>query len=81
MVTRELSLLARTWQHSRLTIRLTTQRLEDIHQDWIACTTELYVFRCTSPRTLDRLEAEFGMKREEIAALPRGSFLTWRAGF
>lgn len=81
-ISRELSLLMRTsHQHSRCTIRCTTQRLEDIHQDGLACAQELYVFRCTSPRTLERLEREYGMDVKKVQTLERGQFITWKAGF
>ena len=80
-ISRDLSRLMRIWQHSKLIIRCTTQRLEDIHQDAMACTNEMYVFRCTSPRTLERLEREFGMDVNKVKSLERGQFITWRGGF
>ena len=81
-ISRELSLLMRTsHQHSRCIIRCTTQRLEDIHQDALACTNEMYVFRCTSPRTLERLEREFGIDISKVKSLERGQFISWKAGF
>jgi hypothetical protein len=80
-ITPELSRLMRVWQHSDISVHLTTQRLEDIHQDAIACTTRMYAFRTVSPRTLERLEREFGFDPQEIANLPRGEYKTWDASF
>lgn len=80
-ITPELSRLMRVWQHSEITVHLTSQRLEDIHQDAIACTTRLYAFRCVAPRTLERLQKDFGMNPDEISQLPRGEYKVWDASF
>ena len=80
-ITPEISRLMRVWQHSQITIRLTSQRLEDIHQDAIACTTKLYAFRTVAPRTLERLERDFGLDPNKVKSLPRGSYEVWDASF
>lgn len=80
-ITPETSRLMRVWQHSDISVHLTSQRLEDIHQDAIACTTKLYAFRTTSPRTLERLQKDFGFNPEEIKVLQRGDYRVYDASF
>lgn len=54
--------LMRAHRHAKLRLFLTTQHLSgDIPQSALACSPELYVFRCTSPATLDRLRAHYGL--------------------
>lgn len=68
----ELVRLMRTVQHARADLFLTTQHLTgDVHQGALSCTSELYVFRNTSPRVLQVLERDFGMDRAKIQALPQ----------
>jgi hypothetical protein len=80
-ITPELSRLMRVWQHAEITVHLTTQRLQDIHGDAIACTTKMFAFRCVDPRTLERLQKDFGFDPDEIRNLPRGSYKVWDASF
>jgi len=80
-ITPEMTRLMRVWQHSEITVHLTTQRLQDIHGDAVACCTKMFAFRCVDPRTLDRLKADFGFDPDEIRNLERGDFRVWDASF
>lgn len=80
-LSRPLSILARTWRHADVAIYMTTQRFGDLHQDLVACLSELRVFRCSSPRDLERLSREFGMDREKIAGLARHECISHVVGF
>lgn len=78
----ELVRLMRTVQHARADLFLTTQHLTgDVHQGALSCTTELYVFRNTSPRVLQVLERDFGMDRARVQALPQFRCLRKVLGF
>lgn len=69
-------------QHARLDVFLTTQHLSgDIPQSALSCTSTLHIFRCSAPRVLRLLEAEWGIPRARVASLPRFRFLTLRIGF
>lgn len=81
-VTATLLRLMRAHRHSKLRLFLTTQHLSgDVPQAALACSPRLFVFRCTSPATLDRLEREFGMDRLRISELPQWNYLQHFAGF
>lgn len=80
-LSRPLSILAREWRHAQVSLHFTTQRFGDLHQDLVACLSELRVFRCSSPRDLDRLTREFGLSREEVAALPPEKSIPFTVGF
>jgi ABC-type taurine transport system ATPase subunit len=74
--------LLRAWRHARASVLLTTQHLTgDVSQSALSCAPVLFVFRCTSPAVLDRLERDFGVDRRRVAALPRGRFLRVESGF
>lgn len=74
--------LMRSTQHCRVDVVATTHHLTgDVSQLALTCATEIYVFRCVSPRTLDVLESEFRLPREAISSLGQGEFATVRLGF
>lgn len=74
--------LLRAYRHAPANVLLTTQHLSgDVPQEALSCAPTLYVFRCTSPAVLDRLEREFGTDRHLVSNLPQGQFVTIRTGF
>lgn len=80
-LSRPLSVLARTWRHAEVLLYMTTQRFGDLHQDLVACLSELRVFRCSAPRDLERLSREFGIDREKVAGLGRHESIPHVVGF
>ena len=73
--------LMRAHRHARCSLFLTTHHLSgDVPQAAVACAPSWYVFRCTSPTTLDRLAA-LGLDIERIRRLPQWSYLAFREGF
>lgn len=78
----ELVGLMRATQHARADLILTTQHLTgDVPQAALSCTTEIYAFRCTSPRVLKCLETDFGLDRRQVAQLPRFQCMRKVIGF
>lgn len=78
----ELLRLLRAWRHARASVLLTTQHLSgDVPQAALSCAPVLFVFRCTSPAVLDRLEREYGVDRRRVSSLGRGRFLRIESGF
>lgn len=74
--------LLRAYRHAPASVFLTTQHLSgDVPQEALSCAPELFVFRCTSPAVLDRLEREYSADRRQIAALPQGCFVRISQGF
>lgn len=74
--------LLRAWRHARASVLLTTQHLSgDVPQSALSCAPTLYVFRCTSPTVLARLERDYGVPRERVQSLGRGRFLRVDSGF
>lgn len=74
--------LLRAWRHARASVLLTTQHLTgDVSQAALSCAPVLFVFRCTSPTVLDRLEREYGLDRNRVATLARGKYLRVESGF
>jgi hypothetical protein len=74
--------LMRAHRHARVHLLLTTQHLSgDVPQEALSCAPDLYVFRCTSPAVLDRLEREYGVNRREVSCLTRGEFLHLSTSF
>lgn len=72
--------LMRGTQHSRTRVLCTTQHLSgDVPQAALACDPDLFVFRTSSPRSLERLEREFGVPSDVARSLPRYGFLYWRS--
>lgn len=69
--------LCRVWRHRRTSLFLTTQKVgRDIEQGVLACDPVLYVFRCTSPATLEWLERWHRLPPERFKALGVGEFYT-----
>lgn len=74
--------LLRAWRHARSSVLLTTQHLTgDVSQAALSCAPVLFVFRCTSPTVLDRLEREYALSRQRVASLDRGKYLRVESGF
>lgn len=74
--------LMRAHRHARVFLLLTTQHFSgDVSQQALSCAPTLYVFRCTSPAVLDRLEREYGLDRRAIANLGQGQFIKVESGF
>lgn len=74
--------ILRTFRHLPAHVLLTTQHLSgDVPQEALSCAPSLYVFRCTAPAVLDRLEREYAVPRATVANLEQGRFLTIRSGF
>ena len=80
-VARPIELAFRTHLHTGLVIRGTSQHASDLSPLVYQTLTGLYVFRCTSPRVLDRLQKEYGIDREKIQNLPRGECQFMGGGF
>lgn len=77
----ELVRLLRQTQHARTHVLLTAHSLtSDIPQAAYATTTELVVFRTTSPRGLDLLRREWSIDPVQARSLERGQFLRVRVG-
>lgn len=72
----EISLAGRSWAHSGALFIFTTQRIGDIHPDFLAIDCEIRVYRTLPGPDTDRLKDEYGIKPEEVSALPVGSFMT-----
>lgn len=78
-VPRELELTYRTNLHVKnLTILNTTQNISEISPLLFQCLGggKLYAFRCISPRTIERLEKDFGCERDRLRTLKRGEYIT-----
>lgn len=74
--------LMRSHRHSKVRLFLTAHHLTgDVPDAAISCSPELFVFRCTSARSLDRLEAHFGLDRERVRSLGQYVFLRVFEGF
>ena len=74
--------LLRAYRHAPAHVLLTTQHLSgDVPQEALSCAPTLYVFRCTAPAVLDRLEREYSAPRDLVATLPQAKYLTFRTGF
>lgn len=74
--------LMRAHRHSKLRIFLTTQHLSgDIPQAALACSPELFVFRCTSPATLDRLRSHLGLCGTCVSKYAQFEYLRVFEGF
>jgi hypothetical protein len=74
--------LLRAYRHAPAHVLLTTQHLSgDVPQEALSCAPTLYVFRCTAPAVLDRLEREYAAPRHLVSTLPQGEYLTIRTGF
>lgn len=74
--------LMRAHRHAQARLYLTTQHLSaDVPQAALSCAPVLYVFRCTSPVVLERLEREFGLDPSQVSTLPRGTFIRHETGF
>lgn len=74
--------LLRAHRHARAHVLLTTQHLSaDVPQAALSCAPTLWVFRCTSPAVLDRLEKAFGLDRALVSKLERGRFIRVETGF
>lgn len=73
--------LMRTHRHARANVFLTAQHLTgDVPQEALSCAPELYVFRCTAPAVLERLERE-GLDPQAVRALPAREWIRHYAGF
>lgn len=73
--------LMRTHRHARANVFLTAQHLTgDVPQEALSCAPELYVFRCTAPAVLQRLERE-GLDVERIRNLQPREFVRHYEGF
>lgn len=73
--------LMRRHRHARARLFLTTQHLSgDVPQDALSCAPTLYVFRCTAPAVLHRLEEE-GLDADRVRALPQFEFVQHFRGF
>jgi hypothetical protein len=78
-VPREIEKTFRTHLHVKnLFILNTTQNISEISPLLFQCMGggELYAFRCISPRTIERLEKEFGLDGEALRSLKRGEYQT-----
>lgn len=74
--------LMRAHRHAQVFLLLTTQHFSaDVPQEAVSCAPDLYVFACTSPAVLDRLERDYGLDRRTVASLPRGHFVHVETGF
>lgn len=72
----EISLAGRSWAHSGALFLFTTQRIGDIHPDFLAIDCEIRVYRTLPGPDTDRLQADYGIKPEEVTALPVGAHMT-----
>lgn len=72
----EISLAGRSWAHSGALFLFTTQRIGDIHPDFLAIDCEIRVYRTLPGPDTDRLREEYGIKPEEVSALPVGAHMT-----
>lgn len=59
----------------------TTQRYGDLSGDAHGTTSVLYVFRCTAPRDLARLQSEKGLNPEMVKTLPQWHSIQIKGGF
>lgn len=74
--------LMRAHRHSKVHLLLTTQHFSaDVPQEAISCAPTLFVFACTSPAVLDRLERDYGLDRNLVGSLGRGQYLRLETGF
>lgn len=74
--------LMRSHRHAGVRLILTTQHLTgDIPQAALACSPVLHVFRCTSPATLERLRAQYGLAPQRVRALRQYAYLRIFEGF
>ena len=80
-VPKPIELAFRTHLHTGLVILGTSQHASDLSPLVYQTLTGLYVFRCTSPRVLDRLQKEYGIEREKVQNLPRGESIYMGGGF
>jgi len=71
----------RILNHLQVSLILTTQSYGDIPRSLSSVATELWVFRCTAPRDLERLREDHGLDPAEVAALPKWSFKYVKVGF
>lgn len=63
--------ICRVWRHAKLTLLITSQHVSaDLGQVMLACNPLFYLFRTTSPRSLDWIEDNVRIPRESIEALP-----------
>lgn len=77
-----LTRLSRAYRHADTAVYLTTQHFSgDIPSEMVSCAPEFYVFRCTAPAVLDRLEREHGLDRAIVRQLEPRRFLMLYEGF
>lgn len=81
-IRRTFTKLLRGWRHAGggigYSLRMTTQRPGDVHNDVWACDPTVYAFRidAKSTRDLETMQERFGWTPEQLTVLERGQFLT-----
>jgi len=74
-------LATRILRHLKVSVILTTQSYGDIPRGIASVAGELYVYRCTAPRDLERLKEDHGLDPAEVAALPQYQAKYVKVGF
>ena len=80
-IVKEVSAFIRLTRHHYGDGYYTSQRYGDLSQDAHGTTDVLHVFRCTSPRDLDRLKSEKNLDREHVATLEKYKYIEVLGGF
>lgn len=80
-VPKPIELAFRTHLHTGLNIYGTSQHASDLSPLVYQTLTGLYVFRCTSPRVLERINKEYGIDIEKVKNLARGECVFMGGGF
>lgn len=79
-IAEELDLLMRNTRKG-VSLRLTSQRLGDLHQNAFATADRILVYRLQASADLDRAERAFGLDRARVAALPQFECIEVPMGF
>jgi len=78
----ELLALMRAHRHSALNLFLTTQHLTgDVPQAAFSCAPHVYLFRCTAPAVLERIEKTWGIPPARVRNLRQFQYLHVYEGF
>lgn len=74
-------LATRILRHLEVSVILTTQSYGDIPRGISSIAGELYVYRCTAPRDLERLKEDHALDPAEISTLEQFKFKYVKVGF
>lgn len=78
----ELLALMRAHRHAGLNLYLTTQHLTgDVPQAAFSCAPHVYIFRCTAPAVLERIERTWGIEPGRVRKLRQFQYLHVYEGF